>query len=230
LDFESIFSRLKEYRDPVGAALDAVDKEFTRLRKLAEEAGEGIVEVEELYLIERQQAVEEAMRQRLGSLQDLYDDLVIGDSGLSLRARRDAALAEYTPLADRVRAGDVTAFDDFASAAQTVLPLIREIEGSSTGYFEFFNELKDLTKAALDTQSVIAEASANRDSPFTESSVPTDDNQSVVNAVNAMNDAITSAVTAGFQATNQNLGAIIAGQVAGNDNPLFGAVGTGGFF
>src|SRR3546814_4448527 len=39
LDFESVFTRLKEYRDPVGAALDALDKEFTRLDKIFDEAG-----------------------------------------------------------------------------------------------------------------------------------------------------------------------------------------------
>src|SRR3546814_4436285 len=40
LDFESVFTRLKEYRDPVGAALDALDKEFTRLDKIFDERSE----------------------------------------------------------------------------------------------------------------------------------------------------------------------------------------------
>lgn len=40
LDFESVFTRLKEYRDPVGAAMDTLDKEFTRLKKIFDEASE----------------------------------------------------------------------------------------------------------------------------------------------------------------------------------------------
>ncbi len=39
LDFEGVFTRLKEFQDPLGSALDAVDKEFTRLIRLFGDAG-----------------------------------------------------------------------------------------------------------------------------------------------------------------------------------------------
>ena len=212
LDFENVFNTLKELRDPVGAAIDAVDKEFTRLRKLAEEAGEGMVQVEELYAIKRAEAIKAAQEKLLGSLRGLYDELTIGDSGLSLRERRNAALAAYTPLADRVRSGDTAAFDDFASAAQTLLGIERELSGSQSAYFDLFNSIKDLTKSALDTQTALSDAAANRDSPFSSSTVPATDNASVVAAIETGNQAIVDAINANVTAAlaaNDNLGTLI---------------------
>lgn len=231
LDFESIFSRLKAYNDPAGAALDTLDKEFSRLRGLAVTAGEGMVELEELYGKERAKVLKETNDRLLGTLRGLYDDLRIGDNGLSLRDRLGAARAQYDPLAARVRAGDATAFDDFAQAGRSVLDLTRQIYGSQEGYFSFFDELKDLTKQTLDAQQAAIDAATGRDNPFTQSAVPTTDNASIVSAIDQMNMNITDAITAGFLATNQNLGALIT-QSASNSNwwtPL-SQVGTGGNF
>ncbi|NCP11688.1 MAG: hypothetical protein GW859_07005, partial [Sphingomonadales bacterium] len=63
LSFESVFTRLKAYKDPVGAALDTLDKEFKRLQDIFKEAGasaEEYAQLEELYGIERAKAIKEA--------------------------------------------------------------------------------------------------------------------------------------------------------------------------
>ena len=39
LDFEGVFTQLKQYTDPVGAAIDALDKQFAYLRSVFAEAG-----------------------------------------------------------------------------------------------------------------------------------------------------------------------------------------------
>lgn len=233
LDFQSVFDRLKAIKDPVGAALDTVDREFARLRKLAEAAGEGMAEVEELYLIERTKAIEAAKKQMTASLQGLYDDLTIGDRGLSLRSRLSSAQAAYDPLKARVQAGDVTAYDDFAAAAQTLLGISRELNGSTTGYFDLFNEVKTVTKTALDASTAVANASANRDSPFSNSAVPANDNSAVVSAIDAQTQAIVNALTQYLGANNVNQAAILAALQSLNINGgrgLLDAVGNGGSY
>jgi hypothetical protein len=85
LDFESMFDRLKAYKDPVGSAVDGVDREFLRLRGIftAEYA-----QLEELYGIERAAAVKEAGEKITASLKGLLDDLTINNDARSLRVRQ----------------------------------------------------------------------------------------------------------------------------------------------
>ena len=167
LDFRSVARRLKEYRDPVGAALDDLDDEFGKLRDVFQRAGASTAEyaqLEELYGIERTKAVQEAQKRVTGSLQGLLDRLNIGDSGLSLRDREANARAQYDPLAARVKAGDVTAFDDFSSKAQELLDIERQLFGSTSKYFDQFNAVQGVASGALDAQKAIADQSAARDS------------------------------------------------------------------
>ena len=195
LDFQGVFDKLKAIKDPVGAALDGLDKEFKRLRDIFAEAGasaEEYAQLEELYGMERAKAIKDAQDQITGSLRALYEQLTIGDSGLSLRARLSNAQSAYDPLKARVAAGDVTAYDDFAAAAQTLLDLQRQIYGSQTPYFDLLAEITGLTKTQLDAQTAIADASAGRDSPFSPVSggSAANDNTSVVGAIGTSNDIL----------------------------------------
>lgn len=169
LDFEDVFSRLKSYKDPVGAALDTLDKEFKRLQGIFEEAGasaEEYAQLEELYGIERAAAVKEAAEKVTASLQSLFDDLTVGNDARSLRDRLVEAQAAYSPLAQRVAAGDTTAYDDYADAAQTLLDLQRQIYGSSEEYFQLLDQVTALTKTRIDAESNVASISEARDSIF----------------------------------------------------------------
>lgn len=134
LDFEGVFSRLKSYKDPVGAALDTLDKEFGRLKKIFAEAGASAGEyaqLEELYGLERAEAVKEAGERVTASLKSLFDELTVGNDARSLRERMVEAQAQYSPLAQRVAAGDTSAYDDYSGAARTMLDLQRQISGSA---------------------------------------------------------------------------------------------------
>ena len=169
LDFEDVFSRLKSYKDPVGAALDTLDKEFKRLQGIFEEAGasaEEYAQLEELYGIERANAVKEAAEKVTASLKSLFDDLTVGNDARSLRDRLAEAQAAYDPLAKRVAAGDTTAYDDYADAAAKLLDLQRQIYGSGDEYFKMLDQITALTKSRIDAETSLAEASANRDSLF----------------------------------------------------------------
>lgn len=169
LDFEDVFSRLKSYKDPVGAALDTLDKEFKRLEKIFEEAGastEEYAQLEELYGIERAAAVKEAAEKVTASLKSLFDDLTVGNDARSLRDRLVEAQANYDPLAQRVAAGDTTAYDDYADAAQQMLEIQRQIYGSGEEYFKMLDEITALTKTRIDAESNIASISEARPSLF----------------------------------------------------------------
>lgn len=208
LDFESVFTRLKEYRDPVGAALDTLDKEFMRLKGIFAEAGASVEEyadLEALYGLERAKAIEEASKRVTSSLQSLFDDLTIGDNGRSLRDRLSVAQGVYDPLKARVMAGDRSAYDAYAEAAQSLLEIQRQFSGSRTPYFNLLDEITQLTKQRIDAEKNIVSIAENRDSPFSSNGKATGiaDNAAVVGAIGQTNQIL----IAGFR----SLGATLTG-------------------
>lgn len=209
LDFESVFTRLKEYRDPVGAALDTLDKEFLRLKSIFAEAGASAAEyadLETLYGMERSKAVEEAAKRVTGSLQSLFDDLTIGDNGRSLRDRLAAAQSAYDPLKARVAAGDKTAYDAYAEAAQSLLEIQRQFSGSQTPYFTLLDEITQLTKQRIDAEKNVVSIAENRDSPFSNGKATgASDNTAVVGAIGQTNQIL----IAGFRALAGGGGAAV---------------------
>ena len=122
--------------------------------------------MEKLYGIERANAVKEAAEKVTASLKSLFDDLTVGNDARSLRDRLAEAQATYNPLAQRVAAGDTTAYDDYADAAAKLLDLQRQIYGSGDEYFKMLDQITALTKSRIDAETNLAEASANRDSLF----------------------------------------------------------------
>ena len=198
LDWENAFRELKRYKDPLGAALDDLDKEFEKLIDLAEKAGassEEWAQLEELYGIKQAEVFERIKDEMLGSLQGLLDDLTIGDNGFSLRDRRAAAMTDYNDLAARVSAGDSTAYDEYAQAARELLDIEREMYGSQQSYFDRLNEVTDLTRTRIAAEGNVFSIAENRDSPF--------------DSTGAVRDAVTSQtgeLASRLDAVNQNLG------------------------
>lgn len=209
LKFESIFTRLKSYTDPVGAALDALDKEFKNLMKIATEAGassQDMADLEKLYGIKRKEAIEEAAESTIGSLREMLRDLTTGDNGRSLRDRRAAAYAEFDPLRARVAAGDQTAYDAFAAASQALLDIQRQISGSGADYFALLDEITALTKSAISGVENVTSISAARDSIFKAADLSlTVDNAPVTSAI----DRMAASIVAQLSAANQNQGTMI---------------------
>ena len=209
LDFESVFTRLKEYRDPVGAALDTLDKEFLRLKSVFAEAGASVAEyadLETLYGLERSKAVEEASKRVTSSLQSAVGDLTIGDNGRSLRDRLAAAQSAYDPLKARVAAGDKSAYDAYAEAAQSLLEIQRQFSGSQTPYFTLLDEITQLTKTRIDAEKNVISIAENRDSPFSNGKATgATDNTAVVGAIGQTNQIL----IAGFRALAGGGGAAI---------------------
>lgn len=235
LDFEGVFKRLRALKDPVGAAIDELDKEFARLRSIFTEAGASAAEfaqLEELYGLERAQAIKEAGERLTGSLRSLLDDLTINNEALSLRDRLSAAQARYDPLAARVRAGDTTAYDDYAQAARDLLAIQRDIYGSQPDYFRLLDEVTALTTASISAQDALIAAASGASGPFADAAGGAFEPQPVVSAITDQTGALVAGLTklnqdllAQLDAANRNLGTLIeqgsAGSSAGWD--AFGA-------
>lgn len=206
--WENAFKELRKYKDPLGAAMDDLDDEFDRLIEISKTAGasaQEMADLEELYGIKRNEIIKEQAEALIGSLTSLYKDLTTGDNGLSLRDRRANALTDYDALAARVSAGDTTAYDDYADAAQQLLDIERELYGSQQEYFDRLNEVTDLTKTRIDAETNVTSITENRDSPF-----------DATGAVKSSIDTQTDTLGAKLDAANINIGTMIGilGQIA----------------
>jgi hypothetical protein len=198
LSFENVFRELNKLKDPVGAAISDLNLEYKKLIDIFKQANATVGEtaqLEELYNIKRKAAVEDAIKQVAGSLQDLYKNLTIGDNGYSLRTRLDNAKAAYNPLAARVAAGDTTAYNDFAAAAQTIIDLQREYSGSAPEYFAVLDQVTKLTKGEIDRQQAALSSANASASPFDTTPIVDATQQQtrdIVSALGAVNDNATT--------------------------------------
>ena len=124
-------------------------------------------------------------------------DLTTNNSALSLRTRQASALDEYSGLADRVRAGDTSAYDDFANAASTLLSIERELFGSTKGYFDRLDEITTLTKSRIAAEENVSSIDIDRSDKGT----PFDDAPAITNAVERQ----TAELSSHFAANNENI-------------------------
>lgn len=219
VDFQSVFDRLQERVDPVGAAITRVEKEFTRLRQIFGEAAasaEEYADLEKLYQLERQDAIKEANERVLGSMKALLDDLRFGDNGRSLRDRLAAAQARFDPLAARVQAGDITAYDDFAEAARALLDIQRQFSGSQTAFFELQDKITAITAKVVEGGNVTSILSGSTPTAQQQAQQAYD-GSNVVNAIDRQTQELARILT-------QVVGGTL---VAINDNVAGGPI-TGG--
>lgn len=219
---ESIPKRLKALTDPVGAAIDELNKDFEKMVAALREGGataEQFAEAQKLYELERAEAVKRAVQQVTGSLQSLYDSLTVGNDALSLRDRKSAALAIYNPLAARVAAGDKSAYDAFADAAKALIDIERQISGSQSGYFDLVKQVTDLTKSRLDAETRLIQAANASDSPFSNSPTATaNDNQGVIDAIGGLGTLLIDNLGGQLSNINRNIGSLIQVNLAVNSN------------
>lgn len=145
--------QIKAITDPVGHALDQLDERFADMREALTELGgstEEFAQLDQLYGLQRAEAIRQATQSTLGALRDFLSSLKTGsESGLSLSTRRTDALAAYQPLAADLAAGRGVDGDAFVKAAQTLLGIEREMFGSTKGYFDRLSEVTNLTERAL---------------------------------------------------------------------------------
>jgi hypothetical protein len=226
LRFEGVFTRLKERLDPVGAALDALDKEFSGLRRVFEEAGASaadMADLEKLYSLQRVDAIKEAGERMTSALRGLIEGLTVNNEAFSLRDRLTNARAKFDPLAARVAAGDTTVdYDAFAEAARTVADLMRQMGGSQSPYFSAIDEILRLSNKALAEQQGRIDQATGRPPAI---APPSHDNGPVVDAISGLGDYIVGSLggilSGQLSAVNANLGTLV--------RQTSGSGGGGGF-
>lgn len=202
LKFENVFRDLKRAKDPVGAAIDDLNREFQSLINIFKQAGattEEMGQLEELYGIRRKEAVEQAFDSVASALKDLMNEITIGDSGYSLRTRLANAQAAFNPLAARVQAGDSTAYDAFADASRQLMEISREFYGSGTEYFALLDQVKSITQGQLDYQQRLYDSA-------TGGSALSFDIQPVVSATDSAAAAIVAEMQRQGLIANDNIG------------------------
>jgi len=192
---QSIPRQLKQLTDPVGYAVDELNREFTKVvdaLKLGSASAAEYADAEKLYNLKRAEAIKQASEQVMGSLKSLYDDLTVGNDAFSLRDRLTGAYSKFDPLKDRVAAGDSTAYADFADAARVVMDLERQLNGSQGGYFSFVDSLKELTKSEMDRQQAMIDAASSSANPFSSTAIAANDNQGVIDALGQTNNLLSA--------------------------------------
>lgn len=213
ISFQSVFDELESIKDPVGAAVKSLNREFERLIKIFGEAGassEEYAQLEELYNIKRADAVQAANDRIIGSLKSFYDQLTVGNDALSLTDRRAAALANYNPLAERVKAGDTTAYDAFQEAATAFLDIQRQISGSQSGYFDLHSEILAITKSAIDSQAAMGSSASNLANPFTSTAMTSSAATTpIVGAIDQQTSELMRAFSGPLNSVNESLQVLI---------------------
>lgn len=225
LKFEGVFTDLKRRLDPVGAALDELDKRFTSLRRVFEDAGASVAEfaeLERLYGLERTDAVKQASESMTSALRGLLDDLTISNDALSLRDRMTAARAKYDPLAADVAAGKSVDFEAFAEAARAVEAIQRQISGSTSPYFELLEQITTLTRKALGDQESLINAASERTSPFGSGTAPAEPTVDAIDRLgNHLGGILVGEIGGHLAAVNDNLGTLIRMSAAGAGGSSF---------
>jgi tape measure domain-containing protein len=158
LKFQNVFDRLKQKTDPVGFAVEKLNKEFTSLIAIFKEAGasnQEYADLTKLYELERADAIKQATNAASQALDQFLKDMV-GSSSSPLN-KRDTYTNAGTALdafrAD-IAAGKTVDQNDLISAARNFQDSSRALNGSSQAFFDDFNALRDLLTKARDNAGI----------------------------------------------------------------------------
>lgn len=207
MKFQNVFDRLDAIKNPLGSAINTLNREFTGLISIFKEAGasaEEFASLEELYSLERQKIIKEQSESLTSSLRALIDDLKQGENGLALRDRLANIRTQFNPLADTIRAGGVVDYDRFSELARQLIDVQRQISGSQVDYFSVFNEILGLSEQALAGQQNVISIGTGANSPFSGTSAPSNASTPVVGAINAQTSTLVASLSA-LQAQVANL-------------------------
>lgn len=151
--FENVFRELDQLKDPTGAALKELNRQFEELDRVFDEAGasaEERAQLEELYGLKRKAILEQTLEDMSDQLIDFRDGLKAGsNSPLSLKDQRANIEEQLAKFETDITAGKTVDQGAFIEAAQTLLDIERQLNGSTAGFFEQFNRIQSLTDKAI---------------------------------------------------------------------------------
>lgn len=158
LDFENVFTRLKEKTDPIGYAMENLGKEFERLSDLFRKAGatsEEWAQLGELFRME----IEETTKAQIDSLIAFRDDLIGGDrSYKSPTDRLKIADERFRSMEAKIRAGEFVDQNEFTEAGQALQEIARQVYGSTPEFQAYQQRLLDATNKLIDNAEAEADS------------------------------------------------------------------------
>ncbi|MFC3793355.1 phage tail length tape measure family protein [Sphingobium agri] len=152
LMIENIPKELQRRLDPVGYAIDEVNRKWERTVDALREGGataEQMADAQKLYNMEMAEAKENA-GEASQSLKDFIKSMNMGSSSpLSLRDQEENARKVLDPYLGQIARGETIDQDKYLSAAQTFLDIERQLYGSTAKYFEAFDMIQGATGSAI---------------------------------------------------------------------------------
>lgn len=152
MSIEAIPKQLKAFLDPVGAAVDEVNRKYKKLVDALEEGGataEQRAQAEQLYNLELAETKAKTASASQ-ALKDFLNDLKIGsNSPFSLRDQEATARAQLAPFLNQIAAGSSIDQAKFEEAARAFLDVNRQLFGSTNAYFDALALVQDATNKAI---------------------------------------------------------------------------------
>ncbi|MES2903273.1 MAG: tape measure protein [Pseudomonadota bacterium] len=150
--FEGVFKALKRIKDPVGAAIDDVNKKFVDLIGIFKEAQASAAEwadLEELYGYERAEAIKEATANAVSQIDDFIKGITSGpESPLSRRTVYENAKAEVEKFRGDLAAGKPVDQDALIAALENYQSASETLNGSREQFYKDFADILALANQA----------------------------------------------------------------------------------
>jgi murein DD-endopeptidase MepM/ murein hydrolase activator NlpD len=146
--------RLMEHLDPVGAAIDALNKKWADTIDALNEGGastEQMADAQKLYKMELAD-VKNATQEASAGLKSFLDSLNFGSaSPYSLHDQEAMAKAALQPFLDQIDADGGQSIDKqkYQASAQSFLDIERQIYGSTKGFFDAMDMIQAYTGKAI---------------------------------------------------------------------------------
>lgn len=207
---EAIPKALKSRLDPLGAAIDELNRKWDKTIVALTEGGasvEQIADAQKLYGLELAN-VRETTKGASQELKDYLAQYKVGaNSPYSLGQQRVSAEGDLQKFYDAISAGQAIDNSKFVAASNAANDVVRQIEGGTAGYFAFLDQNKAYTEKAISKIDGATGTGTARD-PFAE--------------LTAKNTGLAADM---LEETNQLL-RLIAGNIGGGNINLSGLGGV----
>lgn len=166
---EAVPRNLKKLLDPVGAAIDDLNRDFKKTVDALKEGGasaEQMAQAQQLYNLQLDQ-VKASNASASQTLKDFQSSLKLGsNSPYSLRDQEQEALKKLQPFLDQIALGKSIDQSAYQAAANTAIDIERQIYGSTKQFFDFLDLIQGATNKAISSIDNAVPVSPAVESPF----------------------------------------------------------------
>lgn len=167
---EAIPKDLKAMLDPVGAAIDNLNRGWAKTVAALDEGGataEQYAQAQQLYKMQLDQ-VKASTASASATLKDFRDSLNFGSaSPYSFRDQEASARAALQPFLDKINAGGNIDQSKYQDAAKAFLDIERQLYGSTQAYFDALDSIQAATSKAISTIDNAVPITPGVPDPFT---------------------------------------------------------------